>query len=61
MGLYNRDYYRNTDHGDTWGLEGLTPVVGVDITIPKGLFPTQDTASSRRASRRPRSAATITS
>lgn len=27
MGLDNRDYYRNTDRGDTWGLDALTPVV----------------------------------
>ncbi len=38
MGLYNRDYYRNTDHGDTWGLDALTPVVKYLILANVAVF-----------------------
>ena len=38
MGLYNRDYYRNSDHGDTWGIEALTPVVKYLILANVAVF-----------------------
>ena len=38
MGLYNRDYYRNSDHGDRWGLEALTPVVKYLILANVAVF-----------------------
>src|SRR5262245_25273384 len=54
MGLYNRDYYRNSDHGDTWGIEALTPVVKYLILANVAVFLLQifvvrDDAESRLA------------